>query len=291
MKNIRPFLITILAAATVVLAQPTAHAASASQIQLQATGSSAAYDGNGSYPIITTILSAPGTGDGYTYNNWSYLAQDPTGSMDMFYSSSLTTGTAWTGLGGTSGYIPHVGDQISVVGNYSPFNGIPEIANSTANPIAVTFGSASNPFYTPSPALTTISTINVGTNANGLNASGLAGTYLQLNNVLISGAGANWAVHANVTGTITDGTGSMTMFLWASSYSTAGAIAAGGGPVPTGPVNMTGFVDDFYSSSSNTTTAEFVPTSITVVPEPATMGLCGLGSVLAFLCYRRCKKA
>jgi hypothetical protein len=115
---------------------------------------------------------------------------------------------------------------------------------------------------------------------------------IQLNNVTISGLGANYTVHANMTGTITDqSANSMVLYLWASSYSTCGAIAAAGGPVPTGLVDMTGFISDYYNSTTLTTTAEFVPTSITVVPEPVAMSLCGLGAALAWVGYRLRKKA
>jgi hypothetical protein len=296
MKNIGPFL-TALLMAIVVLAQATAWADTAANIAgTYVPGQAVVYDDNGSgnFPVITAILSAPhgsvynpgATLDGYTNNNWSFLAQDTTGSLDMFYSSSLGSGF------NPPGYVPHVGDTISVSGNYSPFSGIPEIANSTAHPLIVSYGSSGNPFYTPAPTVTTIPVINVGTNGHGLSLSGLGGTLLELDNVTISGAGANWAFHQNVTGAITDGSNnSMTMFLWASSYSTCAAIAAGGDPVPTGPVDMTGFISDFYNTATSTLVAEFVPISITVVPEPAAMGLCGLGSVLVWLCYRGRKKA
>jgi len=293
MKNVRP-LLGVLATTTIALAQANAWADSAATIVTYPINTGVTYDDAGSpgnFPVITAILSAPaGSGynpgtslDGYTNRNWSYLAQDTTGSLDLFYSSSLITA-----------YVPHVGDSILVQGNYSPFSGIPEIANSTAHPLSVTFGSSGNPFYSAVPLLTTIPTINVGTNGGGISLSGQGGKSLQLNNVTISGAGVNWAFHQNVSGTITDqGNNSMTMFLWASSYSTCAAIAAGGGPVPTGLVDVTGFISDFYNSTLNggQIVPEFVPISITAVPEPAALGLCGLGSVLAWACYRLRKKA
>ena len=258
-----------------------------------APGSNVIYDDNGSgnYPIVTYILTQPGTVDGYTYGNWSYLAADTTGSLDLFYSSTVT--------GPKNNYpTPTVGDTIFVNGgNYSPFNGVPEVANSTANPLTVIGpGSQGNPFYPPgAPVVTSIPVINVGTNAgsHNLNASGLAGAYLELDNVTISGAGANWVPHGgNVQATITDqGGDSMIMYLWVTSYSTSGAIQATGGAVPTGLVDMTGFVDDFYATSLGGSYAEFVPTTITVVPEPTSIGLCGLGAALAWACYRLRKKA
>jgi hypothetical protein len=255
-----------------------AMADSAATIETYANNTGVTYDdnGTGNYPVVTAVLSRPGTGDGYTYKNWSYLAADTTGSIDLFYASSLTQPYS----------PPTVGDTILVQGNYSPFDGIPEIANSGANPLTINGpGSSGNAPYAPgAPVLTTIPTINVGTslpNGGGINTSGLAGYLLTLDDVTISGAGANWLTHANVTGAITDGSGnSMVMFLWASSYSSCGAIAASGGAVPTGSVDMTGFVDDFYNSSTGVTEAEFVPTSITAVPEPVAMPFLGGGLAL-----------
>jgi hypothetical protein len=259
----------------------------AATIETYPVNTGVTYDDNGSgnYPVITAVLSAPhgttynpgATLDGYTYGNWSYLAADTSGSIDLFYSSSLSQPYS----------PPTIGDTVVVQGNYSPFDGIPEIANSGANPLTINGpGSSGNAPYAPgAPVLTTIPTINVGTTlpaGGGVNASGFAGYLLALDGVTISGTSANWTVHANVTGTITDGSGnSMVMYLWASSYSSCGAIAAAGGAVPTGPVDMTGFVDDFYSSSTGLTEAEFVPTSITSVPEPTILGLCGAGALLA----------
>ena len=62
---------------------------------------------------------------------------------------------------------------------------------------------------------------------------------------------------------------------------------SGGTTVPTGEVDVEGFLD-FYAGSSET---EFVPISITTVPEPATLALCGVGSVLGLAGYRLRKKA
>jgi hypothetical protein len=297
-KGVKKIMLAASLASAIGLSGSNAMADDAATIETYASGTGVTYDGNGNYPVVTAILSAPhgsvynpgATLDGYTYNNWSYFAADPSGSIDLFYSSSLSEPYS----------SPTVGDTIIVQslsggpgGNYSPFDGIPEIANSSANPLTIQGpGSSGNSPYNPTPTLTTIPIINVGTTlpaGGGINASGLAGTLLQLHNVTISGAGTTWAVHANTTATITDGSGnSMVMFLWASSYSTCAAIAStaanpvagSGNPVPTGPVNMTGFVDDFYSSSTGITEAEFVPTSITSVPEPTGLAMFGVGGLL-----------
>jgi len=284
MKSIRP-LLSVLVTATVALAQATAWANSAASIQTQANLTAATYDDNGSgnFPIVSVILSAPvGALDGYTYGNWAYLAADTTGSLDMFYSSTV--------VGPAANYPnPTVGDTILATGTYSVFDAIPEIENNAVQAMNVLGpGSTGNPPWHPSPVVTTIPTINVGTNAHGLNSAvqggiSLAGNYLQLNNVMI-GTNGNWPTHANLSTTITDqSANSMTLFFWASSYSTDGAM--GGLPIPQGLVDMTGFVDDFGNS------AEFVPITITAVPEPSAMALCGLGFALAGVCYRLRKKA
>lgn len=97
------------------------------------------------------------------------------------------------------------------------------------------------------------------------------GHYLSLQNVEFSGASGNVPIHANGTYTVTDlsGNNPLTVFQWASSYSTAGAL--GGTPVPTGGVDPNGIVDLFDGAP------EFVPFSITPAtasaPEPASIGL------------------
>jgi hypothetical protein len=71
----------------------------------------------------------------------------------------------------------------------------------------------------------------------------------------------------------------MELYVWASSYSTCGAL--GGTPIPTGTVDVTGFL-----SQSGTFGPEMTPFSITSVPEPSTLALVGLG-VAGLLIRRR----
>ena len=217
-----------------------------------------------SSPVITTILSRPGTFDGKTYGTWSFLAQDGTGSMDVY-------GGSLTGLN----YTPAVGDAINVSGTYSPFHQLPELQTLTAIS-AVSSGNAVPP---PTPA--TISEINGTTEPENR-----AGYYLELDNVQISGISGTFGI-ANLTGTITDqGGNSMTLYYWPTSYSVPVANL-GGTAIPTGLVNMTGFVSVYTTPGS---TGEFTPMTITAaVPEPATLALLAAGGVcaLALHCLRR----
>jgi hypothetical protein len=292
MKNVK-YLLPALFTGALALAQISALADSAYDIENGYPGNNntaVTYDDNGSgnYPIITAILSAPvGSLDGYTYSTWAYFAADTTGSMDIFYKSSANVGSYTA---------PTVGDTILASGIYTAYDGIPEMETTTASPTITVNGPGSqgNAPYATVPALSTIPTINVGTNTGGstlgLNTSGLAGQLIQLNNVTIGTngapvtAGTLFPTHGNGTYSITDQHGnSMTLYFWASTYSTDGAL--GGTAIPTGTVDITGFVDDYANS------AEFVPMSFTVVPEPSTLSLGGLSSLLAFAGYRLRKKA
>ena len=217
-----------------------------------------------STPVITAILSAAGTatdtvGTTKSYTSWSFLANDGTGSTDVF--GKMPTGNPYT---------PNVGDAISATGTYSPYNQIPELESLTAIR-QVSTGNA-----VPTPGTATISQLNV--NTLPLNIAGYEWT---IDDVTISGISGVFD-SSNLTGTITDtlsnGNDSMTLYYWESSYSAA-FTNLGGTAIPTGPVNITGFGDVF-----NNTSAEFIPISIspyTATPEPGTLVLLGAGLAAA----------
>lgn len=247
------------------MALPASNALAASALTIfDGSSGTVTYDNaSDAYPVITAILSQPGSVDGYTYTTWSILAADSTGSLDIY-------GLTATMLGS---YTPTVGDAITVSGTYSPYHQIPEIGTVTA------ISSFSSGNAVPSP---------IGYTASQLTASGtgaipqsIAGYLVTLDNVsLYTDSGAttpvsgNFATHANVTLYAKDGSGNiMEVYDWASSYSTCGAL--GGTPIPTGLVDITGFV-----SQSGSFSPEITPISITAVPEPTTLGLCGAGGLL-----------
>jgi PEP-CTERM motif len=248
-----------------IAAAAPAFGSTVAAIEGQANNTPATIDGSGDSAVITNILSQPGSGDGYTYTNWSFLVNDGTGSLDVF--GHLPTGSTYT---------PTVGDAITAQGTYSPFDSIPEVGTLTS----ISANSNGNPV--PSPVVTTVPTLSAITPTS----YNLLGEYLEVDNAYFTGTTATtFPTHANLNFTLSDGgTGandSVTGFYWPSSYSSDDVYA--GTTIPTGPVNVQGFVDIFSGA------AEFVPISITAVPEPASVGLVATGAL--FMLTRRRRKA
>jgi hypothetical protein len=257
------YLIPGVIAATVAFGSATTNAQTAAQIEALASGTAVTYDN----ATITAILSQPNTTpvDGYTYSSGklAFLANDGTGSLEIF--GALPSGST---------YVPTVGDQVSLAGAYAPYDGIPEIGTLTS----ISLISSGNPVS--GPTVTTIPTINSA--LPNLPEPSIGGQLLTLDNVTLSGL-TTFPTHANGTATITDGSGNtMTLYQWASSYSAANVF--GGETVPTGEVDITGIADVFDGST------EFIPVSITSVPEPSSLALVGLGGIVCASFFRRIKK-
>jgi len=241
-------------AAGCALAAAPALANSISRVETDASGTPDTIgdvNGNGDpIAVLSAILSQPSTGDGYTYTSWAMLANDGTGSLDVF--GKIPAATPYT---------PTVGDGITASGTYSPFDGIPEIESLTS----IVQYNTGNPV--PSPILTTIPAINAVTTSS----FNLLEYLVTLDNVYFTSFTANglFPTHANLDFTATDGTNTLEGFYWPSSYSTEDPFA--GTPIPTGTVDMTGFLSVFG------TEVQFTP--ISIVPEPASLSLLALGGI------------
>ena len=248
-------------------------------------------DGNngvqGQYPVITYVLSQPGTIPGTpsrTYSTPAYLVNDGTGSLEVFSKTPSSNST----------FTPAPGLAITATGTYSPYNQIPELGTLTG------INQVSSGNAVPAPTLTDIPDVN-----QSPLESNLAGQYLEIQNVTISGfsgagnpAVAFTANNSPSSGTsISDGTNSMTLYYWPSSYSMANANLANRQiPSPTTMVDVYGIVDVFGTGA--TATPEFVPINITnadgsslpaAVPEPGTLALLGAGLAVAAVAFIRRK--
>jgi hypothetical protein len=266
------YLIPSVIAATAVLSSTNALADTAANIYNNyISAQPVTYDNaSGAYPVVTAIGSAPGTLDGYTYTSYAILAQDSTGSVDLY--------------GALSGYTPTVGDAVAATGLYSPYHQISEIGTITS----ISAISSGNPV--PAPVSYTIPQLIAS--GTGLLPENLSGYLVELDNVRLYANSAattpvsgNFATHANTALYAKDGSGNiMEVYVWASSYSVDGAM--GGTAIPTGTVDITGIV-----SQSGTFAPEITPFSITsAVPEPSVMALLGIGGTAFLGFFRRLKK-
>ncbi len=75
-----------VAAMAVNCAITASRAATVAQVEAQPSGATGLTIDNasGQYPVVSGILSQPGTVNGFTYSSWAFLANDGTGSMDIF---------------------------------------------------------------------------------------------------------------------------------------------------------------------------------------------------------------
>jgi len=242
-----------------------------------------AYDNtSGAYPLITAIGSQPGTFGGKVYTSWGVFAQDSTGSMEQF----ITAATLTTLTANASASIS-VGDAINVVAQWSPYHAIPELGFSTTPALSNSYNTISHSNAVPAPPVFTVAGLNQGNIANPIPPENQAGFYLQVNNVTITASNGLTAlpgyttVISNETFTITDNTGSMTMFDWTTSFSAATQLA--GTPIGVGNhYNVEGVI-----SVNPGGPMEFTAFAVQAIPEPSSIVLVASGLMGLFAIRRR----
>ncbi|MGO9108297.1 MAG: hypothetical protein ACLP9L_03610 [Thermoguttaceae bacterium] len=192
------------------------------------------------------------------------IVDDGTGSMELY-------------KGAPAGTV--VGDEITATGTYAPYNSIPEVSSPS---------SFSKVGHTTAPAPVTLTVAQAAAGANS-GSLGVLGYVLQINSATIAGAAGATFDGSNATDTITDSSGSTTMYYWESSYPsvknlpTATPPGLSGLPQNATGVNMVGIVD-LYSAGD----PEFIPLYEVTTPEPATLIPACAGLALAVgACIRR----
>ena len=216
----------------------------------------------GSSPVITAIATQPGTFNGHTFTSWGVIAQDGTGSVELY--GALPSGSTYT---------PTVGDTISAAGTYSPYHQIPEIGTLTS----IAQLSVGNPV--PASPIASIAALNSSLTI----PQNLAGYPVEIDAVsLFTDSAATIAAtglfpNGNTPYYIKDSGGNiMEFYFWVTSYSTDAAMI--GTPISAGPFDMVGLL-----SQSGTFPVEVTPIQI---PEPSSLALAGLG-LLGLLAVRR----
>ena len=236
--------VLLVAALVSAVAASNALASSALTIFNTTPGTAVTYDNaSGAYPVITAIMSQPGTVNGHSYTAWAILAQDSTGSIDLY--GALPSG---------SPYVPTVGDAISVSGTYSPYHQIPEIASMTA----ISQMSVNNPL--PSTNIFSLADIL----ASQTIPQNMAGYLVEVTNVLLySDSGATTPAAGNFPdGNLAlyakDDSGNiMEVYVWVTSYSTSAELI--GTPIPVGRVNIVGLLSASPGFNPEMTPLKFIP--------------------------------
>jgi hypothetical protein len=262
-----------LVAATSMVLTGSAFALTIAGAEAEPSGTTGVTIGDVSTPVVTALLSMAGTyTEGAltkTYTSDAFLVNDGTGSLEVFGTPAA--------LGYTT-YTPKVGDEFTGTGEYSPFHQIPELEATFSN---VSSSSSNNPVAPP--AVTTIPTLD----QNPMPLT--VGEYMfEVDDVTISsgtGSGASTLTAGEAFGTsnlqltMTDSSdNSMTLYYYESSYS-APFVNLANMVIPTGPVDITGF-DSVYTTG----VPEF--NIVSILPEPASLGLMALGGI-SMLARRR----
>lgn len=195
--------------------------------------------------LVTGVLNATSTAN-------TFVLHDSTGSI-IVYAIPITTYTA------------QIGDLIDITAKNSPYQSAPEL---TATDFTFTLHSQNNTL----PAVQTVTTGDFAVNGNGTLAP-LSEAIVTLHNVTFPSGTTSLTKQSY---TVTDSLGGTAIVYPNTSYSAVNAAVAAVNANPTllaGPVDITGYLQNYKG------TPELNPTSITSVPEPASLSLLALAGM------------
>jgi hypothetical protein len=259
-KNTRLLLGILLTAglSAPVMAQTVA------DVDSQASGTAATVNDNA---IVTAVLSSNATES-------TYLLQDSTGAIEGFDIPDAGDN------GANPASNPVVGDIVNLSGAFEPFHELPEIETksgvATASETIVSTGN-------PAPADITYTVVDLqnGSTAGGADLLEIG----DLDNVTFVETGDFTTANENSNEDfeVTDGSLIGQVFISSSSplFNT---------PIPTSPVDIHGYLSIFASTPDTDFEFDLLGANpITVIPEPASIGLLAAGATL--LLRRKARKA
>jgi len=168
------------------------------------------------------------------------------GTNVLFHIQDSTAGIAVFWRGGTTKFVPKAGDQVRVTASLTHFNGLLEIAPTTATTThSVTLISSANPLPSPTP-------LEFRWQTDPALIEPHEGKLMVVSNVVVDAAGGSFTSGSNVT--MTNATGE-TFVLRIDARTDIG-----GKPKPSGPVTVTGVLIQFDSSDPRTTGYQLLPT-------------------------------
>jgi hypothetical protein len=214
-------------------------------------------------PIVTQIISDTGTQS-------TFLLQDASGAIDVFRNNDST-------------YTPAVGDAVDITANSVSFHGLFEMESTFTSVTKISSGNS-----LPAKSVFTISNTESGSSA----AVALQSTLGTLSGVTFVAGPSNTPTTgtfaSNGTYTVSDGVTSGFTTIFVPSTDTALIGTA----IPTGAVNIFGYLGQFDSAigtaatgstATSTNGIELDPLSFTpaaTTPEPASLGLLSIGALV-----------
>ena len=158
------------------------------------SGIAAAPYGPGTTVTVTGVVVSPD--NTFSQTNDDVVVRDTSGAITLFRS-------------GTATYTYNMGDSVTVTGQITQFNGLTEITNASI----VAFHSGGNLAYYNDPVIVTCKQVRDSTFDFNTLREDRESQLIRINNVTVTGGAWPVSCAANVTVTITDATGSTSLFI------------------------------------------------------------------------------